>query len=209
MIRPVLQNAGFTQFSSRSAWRYANKKIDVVNFQSFNSYLANSVGCTTYSFALRLGCSFDAIPRRERTKQKDGYLRPEEYECHFRSTLLRTIRQPNLKRRNIWYVEPSGENLGAVIEDAKKAIQERGMPWFHRFSDIQEALRTLLKDSESNDGTWGFGAKHSPCRNFMTGFIALSLGKTERAIEHIQKALDSGCFKEFEPQMLGVLEQTK
>lgn len=206
IIRPMLQEAGFSQFSTRTAWRYGDKKIDVLNFQSFNSYLANSVGCTTYSFCLRLGCSFEAIPRGERIKQREGYLRPEEYECHFRSTLLKTIRQSNLKRRDIWYVDPSGENVGEVIDDARKAIQEHGMPWFRRFSHLQEVLRTLLEDSESNEGTWGFGTKQSPDRHFKTGFVALSLGKTALAVEHIQKALDSGCFKDFEPDMRSVLE---
>jgi uncharacterized protein DUF4304 len=209
IIRPMLQVAGFTQFSPRTAWRYGDKKIDVVNFQSFNSYLANSVGCTTYSFCARLGCSFEAIPRGERIKQKEGYLRPEEYECHFRSTLLKTIRQSNLKRRDIWYVDPSGENLGEVIEDAKKAILEKGIPWFHRFDDPQEILRTLLKDSPSNEGTHGFGTKQSPDRHFKTGFVALSLGKMPLAIEHLQKALGSGFFKEFEPKMRAVLGQMK
>src|ERR1700756_4978391 len=57
-IRPLLQAAGFTQFTTRTGWRYAGEKIDVVNFQSFNSYLASSLGCTTYSFCINLGCSF-------------------------------------------------------------------------------------------------------------------------------------------------------
>jgi hypothetical protein len=200
IIRPVLQDAGFTQFTLRTAWRYASEKIDVVNFQSFNSYLANSVGCTTYSFCVRLGCSFEAIPRGERVKQKDGYLRPEEYECHFRSTLLKTIRQANLKRRDVWYVDPSGDNLAAVIGDAKK-----GLPWFSRFTDLKEVLRTLLKDSEANEGTHGFGANPSPARHFQTGFLALSLGRTQLAAEHLQKALNSGCFKDLEPKMRSIL----
>src|SRR5215467_13800459 len=113
----MLRDAGFSQFSARTAWRYTETKIDVVNFQSFNSYLANAVGCTTYSFAVRLGCSFEIIPRRQRIKQKNGHLRPEEYECHFRLTLLKNIHQANLKRRDTWYVDPSGESLKAIVED--------------------------------------------------------------------------------------------
>ena len=50
-VRPLLQGAGFTQFTSRTAWRHSTGKTDVINFQSFNSYLANSLGCTTYSSA--------------------------------------------------------------------------------------------------------------------------------------------------------------
>jgi hypothetical protein len=103
------------RFTARTGWRYAGEKIDVVNFQSFNSYLANAVGCTAYSFCARLGCSFDAIPRSKRIKSKDGFFRPEEYECHFRRPLQKTIRQPNLKRTDVWYVDPSGQNLKVVM----------------------------------------------------------------------------------------------
>ena len=206
-VRPMLKAAGFTQFTTRTGWRYAGGKIDVVNFQSFNSYLANSVGCTTYSFCVRLGCSFDAIPRGGRVKRKDGVFRPGEYECHFRRPLQKTIRQPNLKRTDIWYVDPSGRNLNEVIENAKKEILENGLPWFSRFNDLNEVLRTLQEDSETNEGTSGFGTKASPSRHFMTGYVAKSLGKPQLAFEHIQQALLSGCFKEYDSEMRTLLEQ--
>jgi len=206
-LRPLLHEAKFTQFTSRTAWRYSTGKIDVINFQSFNSYLANSVGCTTYSFCVRLACCFDSIPQSKRIKRKNGYLRPEEYECHFRLTLQKSINQPNLKRTDVWYVEPTGNNLQAAIADARKAILGTGLSWFTRFGDPAEVLRTLLEDSEGNESTHGFGANPSPMRHFMTGFAALSLGKTRIAREYLQKALDSGCFKAFEPKLHSALEQ--
>jgi len=132
VIRPLLQAGGFSQFTPRTAWRYSSEKIDVVNFQSFNSYLANALGCTTYSFCVRLGCSFDAIPISARVKRKNGYLRPEEYECHFRLQLQKSIKQPDLQRTDVWYVDPRGKNLDIVIADAKKAIVEIGLEWFSR-----------------------------------------------------------------------------
>lgn len=206
VIRPLLRDAGFTEFTSRTAWRRAAQKIDVVNLQSFNSYLATGVGCTTYSFAVNLGCSFDAIPRSSRIKRKNGLLRPPEYECDFRRALQKSIEQANLRRKDIWYVDPNGENLATVIADAERAISKIGLPWFEQYSDLNEVLRTLLEEPESNDGTWGFGANPSPRRHFMTGFTALALGKTELAKARIQKALDSGCFKEFEAIMRATLE---
>ncbi len=208
VIRPLLQAGGFSQFTPRTAWRYSSEKIDVVNFQSFNSHLANALGCTTYSFCVRLGCSFDAIPIRARVKRKNGYLRPQEYECHFRLPLQKSIKQPDLQRTDVWYVDPRGKNLEIVIADAKKAIVEIGLEWFSRFGDMKEVLRTLLEDSESNENTSGFGANPSPNRHFMTGFTALSVGKVDLAKERIQKALDSGCFKEYEPKMHAALEAT-
>ena len=206
IIRPLLQDAGFSQFTPRTAWRYSGEKIDVVNFQSFNSYLANAVGCTTYSFCVRLGCSFEAIPHRARVKRRNGYLRPEEYECHFRLALQKSIKQSNLKRTDVWYVDPTGKNLEIVVADARKAILEIGLGWFSRFGDMREVLRTLLEDSEGHESTHGFGANPSPIRHFMTGFTALTVGKMDLARERIKQALDSGCFKEFEPKMHAALE---
>jgi hypothetical protein len=206
VIRPWLKDVGFSQFTPRTAWRYSGEKINVVNFQSFNSYLANAVGCTTHSFCVRLGCSFDAIPQSTSLKGKDGYLRPEEYECHFRLSLQKSITQPNLKRTDVWYVDPAGKNLEIVIADARKAILEIGLGWFSRFGDMEEVLRTLLEDSESNESTSGFGANPSPIRHFMTGFTSLTLGKMDLARERIKQALDSECFKEFEPKMHAALE---
>lgn len=203
----MLRDASFSQYTSRSGWRYSPVKIDVLTFQSFNSYLADALGCTTYSFGIRLGCSFEAIPRRERTKRKGRLLLPAEFECHFRAPLLKTIRQPILERRDVWSIDPSGANLDAVIEDARKVVVENGLPWFNRFGDLHEVLRTLLEDSESNEGTSGFGAESSPAHHLRTGFVAKSLGNNELAIEHIQRALDSGCFKEFDEKMRSTLKE--
>jgi hypothetical protein len=62
VVRPLLRDAGWTSFSIRTARRFSQSRIDVVNFQSFNSYLASAIGSTTYSFSIRLGCFFTAIP---------------------------------------------------------------------------------------------------------------------------------------------------
>jgi hypothetical protein len=208
LIWPLLREAGFTQFTTRYAWRYATGKIDVVNFQSFNSYVADGLRCTTFSFSVNLGCSFDAIPVRATVERRNGYLRPREWECHFRLHLQKTIPQPELKRTDIWYVDPLEQNLEIVIEDARQAIMEIGLPWFDRFRSTQEVLRTLLEDTPSREGTCGLGANPSPIRHLMIGYAALSLGKTEIAVEHIQAALLSGCFKDLEPKMRATLEES-
>lgn len=209
IVWPLLREAGFTQFTTRSAWRYASTKIDVVNFQSFNSYLAESVGCTTFSFAIRPGCSFDAIPRNKTVERRDGCCRPKEWECHFRLALQKTIAQPDLRRGDIWYVDPLGQNLEMVMENASQTISDVALPWFDRFNDSNEVLRTLLEDSVTNAGTWGLGNKPSPVRHLMTGYVALALGKKQLAFEHIQAALLSGCFKDLDDNMHSVLHELK
>jgi hypothetical protein len=171
------------------------------------------MGCTTYSFAVNLGCRFRAIPVGGKIKQRDGFLRPGDYDCHFRRTMRKSIHQANFPRKTIWYVDPSGENLLPVIEDAKQTIVAEGLQWFNRFGDANEVLRTLLEDpefledSEIHAGTWGFGRNPSPMRYLMTGFVALSLGKTALAKGHLKRALDSNCFKDLEPKMRAALEE--
>jgi hypothetical protein len=211
-IKPLLKDAGFSQFTSRTSWRYATNRIDVVNFQSFNSYLASGVGCTTYSFALRLGCYFAYIPYphgAHRLKQKEGKLIPHEYECPIRRPLNKGISQPELPRKDIWHVDPEGRFLSPAISDAALTIVKQAFPWFERFSDDFEVLRTLLKEKEQNNGTSGFGANPSPMRSYLTGYAALFLRKPTLAIEHLDRALASGCFQKVEVQLKTDLARVK
>ena len=61
-IWSFLKEQGFSMFTSRSAWRFNQDTIEIINFQSFNSYLAEVLGCTTYSFTVNLAIYFTKIP---------------------------------------------------------------------------------------------------------------------------------------------------
>jgi hypothetical protein len=77
---PILRKQGFTRFDSRSAFAYRGQLIDVVNFQSFNAYLTNGLGCTTFSFGLKLGVYVLACPvESHRTRDKSGVLAPHRW----------------------------------------------------------------------------------------------------------------------------------
>src|SRR5882724_2810970 len=80
-IRPPLKAAGFDRFTSRTAWRFRGPAIGVVNFQSFNSYIASGVGCTTFSFAIKLGFHYTFLPEIGTSKSYDRNNRPQEYHC--------------------------------------------------------------------------------------------------------------------------------
>jgi hypothetical protein len=171
-IWPVLQQNGFDTFRGRSAWRHSQGKIDVVNLQSFNSYLANGVGCTTYSFSLNLGCFFTFVPPAStRVTEKDGVQLPQEFECHFRRRLQKTLRQPELRRTDTWLIKPDGKYLKESISDALTRIQVDGLSWFARFERQEEIKRTLERDDEGE--TWGFGTKDSPIRHLLLGSLEL------------------------------------
>ncbi len=63
------------------------------------------------------------------------------------------------------------------------------------------ALETLLNEEEKLDDTWGFGRKGSPIRNFAGGYIAYSIQKYDLAVDMLEKAINSGCFKAIDGRM--------
>jgi hypothetical protein len=207
-VWPELEARGFDHFTERTAWRHSRAKIDVVNLQSFNSYLADRVGCTPHSFALNLGCYFPAIPRtagRPIQQNKSGLL-PQEYDSHIRLHLDKSIEQPELKRSSVWFIGTDGRYLPEAIADATKAILERGLPLLEKLADYELLLDYLLND----DGAiLDSGRKGSPRRHYMIGCIALASGKPELAVSHLQVALDSGCYESVEKELRGEIQKLR
>jgi len=70
-------------------------------------------------------------------------------------------------------------------------------------------LRTLLKEKEEHNGTWGFGANPSPARAYLTGYTALFLGQPALAAANLEKALLSGCYRVTEAQLKSDLARAK
>lgn len=93
-VWPVLRTAGFDSFSGRTAWRYVDAAVDVVNFQSFSASIADAVGCTPFSFSVNLGLWLpgDSAPRLKPDAQ--GRPRPQEWQCGHRRRLEKLIPQP-------------------------------------------------------------------------------------------------------------------
>lgn len=203
-IWPLLREAGFGTFTSRTAWRHIDDRIDVVNFRSFNSYNAEVAGCTTYSFSVYLGCFMPAIPldyEPSKMKKKGSLLLPQEYECHFRGRLTRSFKQPELKQRSIWYIDPDEKYLGSALIDVADQIPSNVLGWFGSFSDPEYPLRVLLGSDEDMDKLWGFGRNPSPVRHYFTGYVALQMNNLPLAKSHLSLALASGCFKQVEQRL--------
>src|SRR3990170_1343025 len=121
VVRPALRDAGFTVFRGRDAWRVLDDQTWVVTFQSFNAYLAEGVGCTTYSFSVRLGLHL--IDEAARPSATDAAL-PREHGSSFRFTCLKRLSQPwfhpwgdrqATDRRDVWFVRDDGSNLAEVV----------------------------------------------------------------------------------------------
>ena len=204
IVRPTLKKEGFSRFTSRNAWRYHSDRIDVVNFQSFNSYMAGTLGCTTYSFAVNLGVLLRCIPSRF-GDESDGWetkqLRPSEYDCNFRGGLRRSFPQPELERRDIWYIDPCGKYLDKAAENTRLLLSGEGMLWFERFENKAEVLRILMHEPEVMQHLWGFGLNPSPIRSYMIGYVALEMGNSDLSRQHLLLALESGCFSGVEARL--------
>ncbi len=189
-IQPLLKESGFQYSSGRTFWRYQRERIDILNFQSFNSYNAAVLGCTTFSFSVNLSVLLNYIPSETDISEKNGMKTPSESQGHFRSPILKGIVQQEFQRQDIWYVDNEGENLFKVFSDCKSQIETYGLTWFQKF-DLKESVYEILNESNENmQGTWGFGNKNSPMRNRLLAFTAIELKKYAIATEKLKLLLE-------------------
>jgi len=146
-VRPVLKDAGFSEFTDRKAWRRSEQTIDHVTFRSFTSYIADGVGCTTFSFSVEAGVCYRCLNPK--------LTRPQDYHLTFRAVLGKNLRQPVFHpygraqasdRPDVWYVAPGGENLDAVVDDAVASVQRQGLPFIEHYADPVRAFESLLSE---------------------------------------------------------------
>lgn len=204
-----LRQRGFERRTARTAWRHRRDQIDVVNFQSFNAYLAESLGCTTYSFSVNLGAWLLYLPDLSGAKVKDGRTLPEEYQCPFRRQLRKRVQQQEYPRDDVWFVAPDGSNVDQVVEDAATVIEQEGLPWFEQFVDARSVMRLLNQPEEPDGGTWGMGRNPSPMRSYIRAYTAIHLGDYETAREQLRAVIQSDAFehdREALEQALAALE---
>jgi hypothetical protein len=205
VVWPDLKAIGFSRRTPRTAWRDRPGAIQVVNFQSFNSYLAEAIGTTTFSFGVNIGVFYPAVADQSSMGAFiPDQTRPAEWHCHARKHLGKGIAQPNepaprrwfdprspqpplgtwVDRPDIWYVLRDGSNLDLVVRDARVRILEVGIPWLDRLSDLREARRHVESSelaSGIGDEDYG-GAIGSPNRLETVSALSMALG--ERAGEH-------------------------
>jgi hypothetical protein len=206
IVWPDLKSLGFSRRTPRTAWRDRPDAIQVVNFQSFNSYLADAIGATTFSFGVNLGVFYPVIAEQSSLAPfRPAPTRPAEWLCQARKHLAKGIVQPNepaprrwfdprrpqqplgawVDRPDIWYVQRDGSNIDLVVNDARDRILDVGIPWLDALSDLREAQRRFQAVESSGlapgigDEDYG-GAIGSPNRVEAVGAISIALGGTTR-----------------------------
>ena len=136
-VWPLLRDQGFSKFESRTALRYRGPFINVVNFQSFNAYLAEGIGCTTFSFVLNLGVYvIGSAHERFIKRDKGGLLLPREYHCPFRVNLKKRTPVDGFAREDIFYIDPAGHSTAACFREARHLLTEVAPRWFETLNDL-------------------------------------------------------------------------
>ena len=186
-VWPFLEDQGFDTFTGRNAWRRHSDRVDVVNFQSFGkAEWLDDIHCTTFSFMLNVGCYLDYIPEEPVPLRRDPR-GPQEFECHFRRRLHKSVVQPEVQHPEVWYVDPDGVNLESVVRDAQAALSREGRAWFSMFADRQGILGILMSD-EVRELEFAIGTLSSPRRYYLTGYVAKALGNRDLATEYLLRA---------------------
>jgi hypothetical protein len=129
------------------------------------------------SFGLEPSCLFPFLPRAGHAPT-DG-LQPEKGFGQLRLSIRSAISQRAVKAPKIWWAGDEG-----ALQDVFDTISEKVLPFFHRFEDPEQLLRTFLEDEDAIgcEGVWDFGKKGSPKRLLYTGFAAIECGKWDLAV---------------------------
>lgn len=148
---PILREQGFSHFDSRNAWAFRGDFIHVVNFQSFNSYHAGGLGCTTYSFALNLGTYTIGSPGGGQIERdKAGRLLPREYQCSFRDHLRKRTPVDGFKRDEIFFIHPDGRTTAACFAEVRSLLQDVAKNWFNAHDDLDSLIERMQRSEESS-----------------------------------------------------------
>ena len=205
-IWPFLKGVGFTRATARTAWRHKPDRVDVVNFQSFNSYNAGVLGITTFSFAVNLGCYLRYIPdqyaeSRDSSTLREAEPRPKEYQCQMRRRLTRSYPDRRCADKQIWYIDETGSNVSQALHDVRMLLLRDAYPWFERFASPAEVYDILASAEEDMRQLWGFGRPGSPIRSYYLGYAARAARKVDEARSNLLKAAATKSFERLADQL--------
>jgi len=198
-VFPILRDAGFSRFKTRTAWRDDADTISVVDFRSLGSYLGGAVCGSSCACGGVTGIYFKAVHATPWSTEPVPDL-PEEWRCQARRVLRKRIFQLRSWRPDVWYVKPDAGNLAKVIADAARAVREQAFPWLDDMRDLNRALEAFESrpESEMRRGILQEileGRLHSFARAEVASALALRLGQRDRARAAWQRMLANPYYK--------------
>ena len=184
--RRELEASGFVHRKGNTLWRRTNLKLDVLKFDVIPRGRCQKWQVPLGSFGLDPSRLFPFLPRLGHLPT-DG-LQPDKGFGQVRLSLRRGVTQRMVKGSNIWWAGESTEIFDMVLVDVLRVIRDRALPFFSRFEDAEEILRTFLEDEDAigREGVWDFGKKGSVDRLLYTGFAAIECGKWDVAISSLK-----------------------
>jgi len=184
--RQDLEASGFAYRKANTLWRRTNLKFDVLKFDIIPHGRCRKWRVPRGSFGLDPSCLFPFLPRLGHLPT-DG-LQPDKGFGQLRLSLRRGVAQRMVKAPNIWWAGDNADIFSMVVKDVLRVIKEKALPFFSRFEDEDEVLRTFLEDEDlmGCEGVWEFGRKESPRRLLYTGFTAIECGQWDLAISSLR-----------------------
>src|SRR5580704_263095 len=193
-VWPILRDQGFSVFDSRSAFAYKAPFINVVSFQSFNSYNAEVLGCTTYSFTPRLGVYVIGSPGEDHVKRdKAGRVQPFESQCSFRCELRKRTPLDGFARDDIFYIDPDGRTTAQCFYELQYLFSELAPLWFKANNDLDGLLSRMWRAEESSSEPFpdANGVPRSYYWNRLRSVLLLLKHRQSPTEKSASKALDS------------------
>lgn len=135
----VLKEYGFETFSGRKAWKYFDNKIYLLAITGVGSNFSEVTGYPSISITSSINIYYINFPDNKECKKisKTGKRLPDETECHYRFSLEKINQQENIiknikhpidkKRRDVWWIEPNGNNIESVMSDIIQAIKTQAL----------------------------------------------------------------------------------
>jgi len=186
LCQSELKASGFSNRKGTTLWRRTNVKYDILKFDIIPRGHCQKWRVPSGSFGLDPSCLFPFLPRLGHLPT-DG-LHPEKGFGQVRLSVWRRIEQKMVNTPNIWWAGDSAEIFDMVLVEILHVIRGKVFPFFSRFDDAEELLRTLLEEEDAmgREGVWEFGKKESPSRLLYTGFAAIECGKWDLAISSLR-----------------------
>jgi hypothetical protein len=175
-LSPCFVDLGLKQAFDNVFWSSSPDMAHIVQISFLDSQQASYFGSTTASFSIEYGGLYGMA--RPFEIQKDY---PYIHYCQVRGVLGRDFQQDVPKksltpvehrRRDIWWVDASGENTDKVVESAVRVVKNDLGLWLSRLSNYHYLCRYLFWKNENHYGLYGFGRKGSPMRIRVLGLLA-------------------------------------
>lgn len=154
----MLEAEGFTEFTPLRAFRRGGRTLDVVEFAAFRPEWREPrwLGGTAYAnggtFVLHVGSYYVPVGHGDART-----LKPHCCDCHRCASLAHESMDSEADGRT-FYPGKDGERLDAIVEEAVRVLQTRGLAILSDYGDIKSWLEAVERGEEP-----GCGPSEEPC----------------------------------------------